>query len=60
MSLIDIIDLLLRRLGDTVGRNGEQGRKWKTENQNDLLSVVLCNKPQIRTAAGAMARDDVR
>jgi hypothetical protein len=60
ISLTGMIYLLLRRLSDTVSRNGQQGRQWKTENQNDLLNVVLCNKPEIMTAAGATDRDDVR
>ena len=51
MGLIDMNYLLLRR---------EQGRQWKTENQNDLLNVVLCDKPEFTTAAGATARDNVR
>src|SRR5580704_8890105 len=60
MSLIVMIYLLLRRLSDTVSRNGEQGRQRKTENQNDLLNVVLCDKPEIRTTVGATDPDDVR
>jgi hypothetical protein len=60
ISLTGMIYLLLRRLSDTVSRNGEQGRQWKTENQNDLLNVVLCDKPEIRTAAAATDRDDLR
>jgi hypothetical protein len=60
MSLTGMIYLLLRPLIDTVSRNGEQGRQRKTENQKDLLNVVLCDKPEIRTAAGATDRDDVR
>jgi hypothetical protein len=59
-GLTGMIHLLLRRPSDTVSRNGEQGRQRKTENQSDLFNVVLCDKPEIATAAGATDREGVR
>jgi hypothetical protein len=60
MSLIVMIYLLSRRLSDAVGGNGEQGRQRKNENQNDVLNVVLCDKPELGTTIGATDPDDVR
>src|SRR5580704_1138109 len=60
MSLSSMIYLLLRRRSDTGSRDGEQGRHRKMDVKNVFLNVVLCDKPEIRTAAGATARDDVR
>jgi hypothetical protein len=44
ISLVDMIYLLLRRLSDILGRNGERGRQRKAENPKLLVAKLLLQK----------------